>query len=100
MAIRTIDDANLSNIANAIREKLGTSEEYLPSEMAEKIESISTGSPWVSAMTRASYLFEESFTFEGFEESPDFTSVTNANNMLERARNWQKDIDLYLPNCT
>ena len=100
MAIKTIDDASLYNIANAIRDKLKTDETYLPSEMAEKIESIPTGSPWVSEMTHASYLFEESFTFEGFEESPDFTSVINANSMLERARNWQKDIDLYLPNCT
>lgn len=37
MAIKTIDDNNLTNIANAIREKNGTTETYKPSEMANAI---------------------------------------------------------------
>lgn len=43
MAIVTIDDTNLTNIANAIRSKNGTNNTYKPSEMASAIESIETG---------------------------------------------------------
>lgn len=41
MSIVTIDDTNLMNIADAIREKSGTSNIYKPSEMASAIQSIS-----------------------------------------------------------
>lgn len=37
MAKAFIDDTNLTNIANAIRTKLGVSDTYLPSEMADNI---------------------------------------------------------------
>lgn len=36
-----VDNASLSNIANAIRGKTGTDDKYLPSEMADAIEAIS-----------------------------------------------------------
>lgn len=42
MAVKKINDNVLSNIANAIREKLGNEEGYHPSEMAGAIESIET----------------------------------------------------------
>lgn len=41
MSIVTIDDTNLTNIANAIREKNGTSNTYKPNEMASAIQGIS-----------------------------------------------------------
>lgn len=41
MSIVTIDDTNLTNIANAIREKNGTSNTYKPNEMASAIQDIS-----------------------------------------------------------
>ena len=41
MSIVTIDDTNLMNIADAIREKNGTSNIYKPSEMASAIQNIS-----------------------------------------------------------
>lgn len=41
MSIVTIDDTNLMNIADAIREKSGTSNIYKPSEMASAIQGIS-----------------------------------------------------------
>lgn len=44
MANRIIDDVNLKNIANAIRNKKGTSNQMLPSQMADEISSISTSS--------------------------------------------------------
>lgn len=44
MANVVINETNLTNIANAIREKNGTEETYKPSEMAEAISAITTGS--------------------------------------------------------
>lgn len=43
MALKTINDTNLSAIAAAIREKNQTTTTYKPSEMAEAIKAISTG---------------------------------------------------------
>lgn len=42
MANRIIDDVNLKNIANAIRNKKGTANQMLPSQMANEISSIKT----------------------------------------------------------
>lgn len=42
MANRIIDDVNLRNIANAIRNKKGTTNQMLPSQMANEIASIKT----------------------------------------------------------
>lgn len=42
MANRIIDDVNLTNIANAIRNKKGTTNQMLPSQMANEIASIKT----------------------------------------------------------
>ena len=44
MANRIIDDVNLKNIANAIRNKKGTANQMLPSQMANEISSIATSS--------------------------------------------------------
>lgn len=44
MAIVTIEETNLTNIAGAIREKNGTQTTYKPSEMAAAIQAISAGS--------------------------------------------------------
>lgn len=38
-----IDDTNLTNIANAIRSKNGSTDTYLPSAMAPAIEALSVG---------------------------------------------------------
>lgn len=42
MANKIIDDMNLTNIANAIRNKKGTTNQMLPSQMANEISSIKT----------------------------------------------------------
>lgn len=42
MANKIIDDVNLTNIANAIRNKKGTTNQMLPSQMANEIASIKT----------------------------------------------------------
>lgn len=42
MANRIINDVNLKNIANAIRNKKGTANQMLPSQMADEISSIKT----------------------------------------------------------
>jgi len=43
MAYKITDDQNYSDIADAIREKLGSQETFLPSEMASAIQSITGG---------------------------------------------------------
>lgn len=43
MSIVTIDDTNLTNIADSIRNKNGSSDTYKPSEMASAISNIETG---------------------------------------------------------
>lgn len=43
MAIKTIDDTHLTNIAAAIRGKNGTTNTYKPSQMAAAIDAITTG---------------------------------------------------------
>lgn len=49
MATVTVNDASLTAIADAIREKLDVETTYLPSQMAAAIESIATGSSLSSA---------------------------------------------------
>ena len=43
MALKITDEQNYQDIADAIRNKLGNSDTFLPSEMADAIESIPTG---------------------------------------------------------
>ena len=43
MALKITDEQNYQDIADAIRSKLGSSDTFLPSEMADAIESIPTG---------------------------------------------------------
>ena len=105
MAIRTTDDVNYSNIATAIREKLGIempspSDYYLPSEMANKIRDIPKGAEWVSSIIRAREMFLEDTTLKGFGYSPEFSSLVIAEKMLCAAYGWEEDIDLDLPECT
>ena len=47
----TVDDSNLQNIAQAIREKNGTAAQYKPNEMAEAIRAIETGGGGVQPIT-------------------------------------------------
>lgn len=51
MSIVTIDDTNLTNIADAIRDKKGTNDTYKPSEMASAIQGISTKEDLSSELT-------------------------------------------------
>lgn len=43
MALKITDEQNYQDIADAIRSKLGSSDTFLPSEMADAVESIPTG---------------------------------------------------------
>lgn len=60
MANVLVDESALQNIANSIRSKLGGSDTYKPSEMADAIDSISASSPWTDV-------------------TPDLSSVTITN---------------------
>lgn len=100
MPIRTTDDVNYSNIANAIRAKLGVNTKWKPGEMDDAIASIPLGAPWESSMVKANELFLDSATPNGFGYTPNFSSLVNAQKMLCAAYGWEEDIDLDLPECT
>lgn len=53
MAKAIITESSLEDISDAIREKLGTSDTYLPSEMAAAIRSISSIDPETEAKIEA-----------------------------------------------
>ena len=68
MANRIIDDVNLTNIANAIRNKKGTTNQMLPSQMANEIASIKTstssgGTDTSDATVNASDLLENKIAY-------------------------------------
>lgn len=64
MPIRTTDDVNYSNIANAIRAKLGVNTKWKPGEMDDAIASIPMGEPdW----TQLGYESAPSAVLEGFD---------------------------------
>lgn len=54
--VRTIDDVRLTAIANAIREKNGTTKTYKPSEMAEAISAIQGGITTVAELPSESVI--------------------------------------------
>ena len=56
MAITTINDTNLTNIADAIRSKNGTATTYKPSEMANAISQITTSEDLTSELTEQNTL--------------------------------------------
>jgi len=77
MAIRTIDDTSLSNIASAIRAKLKSEDTFRPDQMASAIENISGMYPdWEQI---------------GYEETPE-SIVVGYEYALEVAENWDPTI--------
>lgn len=62
MAIRTIDDKHLSNIATAIRQKRGIEDTFKPSEMAEAIKDISGGEPILQEVVVQPSINEQTIT--------------------------------------
>lgn len=62
MALKTINDTNLSAIAAAIREKNQTTTTYKPSEMADAIKAISTGGGSSGGITQWGKLYYSSST--------------------------------------
>lgn len=91
MAIVTIDDTNLVNIANAIRIKNGTDNTYKPSEMASAIESIETGGGGETPeYTRVSYI-----QFTG-EQTVDTGIICNKNTKIKIIFTREKSAQHYL----
>lgn len=91
MAIVTIDDTNLTNIANAIRSKNGTDNTYKPNEMASAIESIETGGGGETPeYTRVSYI-----QFTG-EQTIDTGIICNQNTKLKVVFTREKSAQHYL----
>ena len=82
MAKGLVTGTHLTNIANAIRAKLGVQTTYQPSQMAAAIESIPTGGGAVDLTTGVK------FAYSDFTQLPDeivganWTSITSARNMF------------------
>lgn len=62
MAITTIDDKHLTNIATAIRQKRGIEDTFKPSEMAEAIKDISGGEPILQEVVVQPSINEQTIT--------------------------------------
>lgn len=62
MAITTIDDKHLSNIATAIRQKRGVEDTFKPSEMASAIKNISGGEPILQEVVVQPSINEQTIT--------------------------------------
>lgn len=91
MAIVTIDDTHLTNIANAIRGKNGSSATYKPSEMANVISNIETGGGVVEPeYTRVSYI-----QFTG-EQTIDTGIICNKNTKIKVVFTREKSAQHYL----
>lgn len=90
MSIVTIDDTNLTNIADAIRSKKGTSDTYKPSEMASAIESIESGSGETPEYTRVGYI-----KFTG-EQTIDTGIICNQDTKLKVVFTREKSAQHYL----
>lgn len=89
MAIVTIDDTHLTNIAKAIRDKSGTTDTYKPSEMANAISDIETGGSQLE-YTRVSYI-----QFTG-EQTIDTGIICNKNTKLKVVFTREKSAQHYL----
>ena len=81
MASVIIDDINLTNIANAIREKNGSSETYKPSEMPAAIGSIETGgggglTEWTITHQATTVNYCPPTAYDGLNEYMDGKSFT------------------------
>ena len=62
MAITTIDDKHLTNIATAIRQKRGIEDTFKPSEMASAIKDISGGNPILQEVVVQPSINEQTIT--------------------------------------
>lgn len=76
MALKTINDTNLSAIAAAIREKNQTTTTYKPSEMAAAISAISTGGGGGGSGKHSHTVVTYKFAFTGDSSSWNVTEGT------------------------
>jgi len=94
MAIRTIDDESLYNIADTIREKLNVSTTFRPSEMAAAIANIQGGEPdW----TELGYEEAPASVMDGFDYAKDIHDNWDSS-ITSRANQYKDDKELkYFP---
>lgn len=93
MSIVTIDDTNLTNIADAIRSKNGSSDTYKPSEMASAISGIETGGE-TSEYTRVDYI-----QFKG-NQWVDTGIIGNQDSQICASFTWESSTQRHLYGCT
>ena len=78
MAKYSIEDSTLSAIAEAIREKAGTSETMTPADMAEAIAAIKAGGGRPFATGTLTRQNQKAATISGLSFAPKLVLVTNA----------------------
>ena len=97
MAKVLVNETNLTNIANAIREKNGTTDTYKPSEMATAISNIQAGggSENELVITNAAYLFYGGARKDQLQGLVDLCKgVTSCSNMFRGVYLKDGDVDL------
>lgn len=94
MAIRTIDDESLYNIADTIREKLNVSTTFRPAEMAAAIANIQGGEPdW----TELGYEEAPASVMDGFDYAKEIRDDWDSS-VTDRANQYRGDREIkYFP---
>ena len=97
MAITTIDDKHLTNIATAIRQKRGIEDTFKPSDMAEAIKDISGGEPILEDLEVSPTTSEQVITaHQGYDGINQITiaPVTNSIDDDIRPENIKKGVEI------
>ena len=97
MAITTIDDKHLSNIATAIRQKSGVEDTFKPSEMASAIKNISGGEPILEEVVVQPSINEQTISpsadYDGLSQVK-IGAVTSAIDSDIRPENIKKGVEI------
>ena len=97
MAITTIDDKHLTNIATAIRQKRGIEDTFKPSEMASAIKDISGGKPILQEVVVQPSISEQTITpsadYDGLSQVK-IGAVTRLIDSSIQPENIKKDVEI------
>lgn len=97
MAITTIDDKHLTNIASAIRQKSGIEDTFKPSEMASAIKNISGGEPILENLEVSPTTSEQVITAHQGYDGINQITIAPVTNLIDddiRPENIKKGVEI------
>jgi surface protein len=97
MAITTIDDKHLTNIATAIRQKSGVEDTFKPSEMASAIKNISGGEPILEDLEVSPTTSEQVITAHQGYDGINQITIAPVTNLIDddiRPENIKKGVEI------